>query len=122
MRVLGKSTTAYSAGLVVPAGQTVYISGQVALDAAGQIVAENDMTGQTRFIFEQIRKLLEEAGGSLKNVVKISTYVTDMTQYAAFAKVRGETFQPPYPTSTAVEIGALVKPGLIIEIEAIAVI
>ena len=77
---------------------------------------------RVRFIFEQIGALLVEAGGTLKNIVKITTFVTDMGEYEKFAKVRAEAFQAPYPASTAIEVGALVKPGLLIEIEAIAVI
>lgn len=122
MRVLGKSWTAYSLGVVPPAGQTVYISGQVALDADGKIVAENDVEGQTRYIFGRMQELLKEAGGSMKNVVKLTTFILDMGQYAAFSKVRSEVFKDPYPASTVVEVSALVKPGLVIEVEAIAII
>jgi 2-iminobutanoate/2-iminopropanoate deaminase len=122
MRVLGKSSSAYSQGVVAPVGETIYVAGQVALDSTGNVIAAGDMESQSRQVFGQISKILEEAGGSMRNVVKITTYVTDMSRYGAFAKIRAEVFQPPYPASTAVEVSGLVKSGLVIEIEAVAVV
>ena len=63
-----------------------------------------------------------EAGADFQDVVKITTYVTDMSKYADFSKVRGEVFQDGYPASATVGVSALVKDGLLVEVEAIAVV
>jgi 2-iminobutanoate/2-iminopropanoate deaminase len=105
--VLGKSTAAYSQGLVAPAGETTYVAGQIALDGVASVIAAGDMESQARQVFGQISKILEEAGGSIRNVANITTYVTDMNQYRAFAKVRAEVLQPPSSASTAVEVNSV---------------
>lgn len=119
---VGKPTASYSPALIAPAGRTVFISGQVAVDPDGKLVGDQDFERQCRQTFENIRGLVEQAGGSMKDIVKITTYTKDMSRYAVFSKVRGEVFQPPYPASTMVEVSDLYKPGLLIEIEAIAVL
>ena len=123
-QVIGKPTgSSYSYGVAVPAGRTVFVSGTVALDEQGQVVAPGKMESQARHVFRRIEELLQEAGATLKDVVKISTFVTDMSQYADFSKVRGEVFGGgPYPASATVGVSALVMDGLILEVEAIAVV
>jgi len=80
------------------------------------------MERQAREIFRRMELLLKEADASLKDVVKITTFVTDMKQYSDFAKVRKEVFSNgAYPASATVEVKGLVKEGLLIEIEAVAV-
>jgi enamine deaminase RidA (YjgF/YER057c/UK114 family) len=80
------------------------------------------MTTQARDVFKKIRQLLEEAGGSMANITKITAYLTDISQIAEYGKVRAEVFGPDYPASASVEVSALVQPGLLIEVEALAVI
>ena len=122
-RTLGKPTgSSYSAGISVPAGRLVFISGIVALDADGNVTAPGDMETQTRQVFDRIGELLAEAGAGFEDVVKITTFVTDMSQYADFSKVRGEVFQNGYPASATVGVSALVFEGLVVEVEAIAVV
>ena len=122
-RTLGKPTgSSYSAGVSVPVGRLVFISGIVAMDENGDVIAPGDMEGQTRRVFDRIGELLGEAGADFQDVVKITTYVTDMSKYADFSKVRGEVFQDGYPASATVGVSALVKDGLLVEVEAIAVV
>ena len=122
-RTLGKPTgSSYSAGISVDAGRLVFISGIVAMDENGDVIAPGDMETQTRRIFDRIGELLAEAGADFRNVVKITTFVTDMSQYADFSKVRGEVFQDGYPASATVGVSALVFDGLVVEVEAIAVV
>lgn len=120
--VLGTTPAKYSMGLVAPPGRLVFISGQTALDTDGNIVGAGDCDLQCRHALANIRTLLEEAGGSMNNVVKISTFITNIDNFDAFNTVRNEFFSDPYPTSTIVEISALGEPELLIEIEAVAVI
>ena len=122
-RTLGKPTgSSYSAGVSVPAGRLVFISGIVAMDESGEVIAPGDMEAQTRHVFDRMGKLLQEAGAGFQDVVKITTFVTDMSKYAGFSKVRGEVFRESYPASATVGADALVKEGLLVEVEAIAVV
>jgi enamine deaminase RidA (YjgF/YER057c/UK114 family) len=122
-KVLGKTASSYSLGVSVPAGRLIFISGTVAMDEAGNVIGAGDMGAQARSVFQQMAALLSEAGGSLKDIVKITTFVTDMTQYGKFAAVRKEVFGAgPYPASATVKVSGLVKEGLLVEVEAIAVI
>jgi reactive intermediate/imine deaminase len=122
-QVLGGRAGSYSMGLAIPVGQQiVFISGQIPVDASGNLVGPDDLTAQTRDVFDKIKALVEEAGGSLGDVVKITTFLTDMSRFAEFARVREEVFAPNFPASSSVEVSALVRPGLLVEVEAIAIV
>jgi 2-iminobutanoate/2-iminopropanoate deaminase len=84
-------------------------------------VGEGDMKAQTRQVFENITNVLESAGSSLKDVVKINTYITDGSKFMDMLAVRSEIFADDPPASTAVVVAALAFPGLLIEVEAIAI-
>ena len=97
------------------------LSGQVALNADRQIVA-NDMTTQAEFILDNIAAILAAHGASLGDVVNIRTYVTDMSQLAEYGKVRARRFTATPPTITTVEVSRLWVPGALLEVEVLAVI
>ena len=113
---------AFSAGVEAPAGKTVYVSGQVAMDAEGDVVGEGDVTAQTEKVLENVAIVLEEAGGSLDDVVKVTVFLTDMEMYDRVHEVRRSHFEEPYPASSMVEVSALIDPRLLVEVEAVAVI
>jgi enamine deaminase RidA (YjgF/YER057c/UK114 family) len=122
-RILGQTAASYSLGISVPVGRLIFISGTVAMDDQGQVIGAGDMETQARAVFAQIEKLLGEAGATLGDVVKITTFVTDMSQYGKFSSVRNEVFgDGPYPASATVGVSELVKEGLLVEVEALAVI
>jgi 2-iminobutanoate/2-iminopropanoate deaminase len=102
-------------------GNAVYTSGQVAMDSDGNIVGEGDMKAQTRRSLENVKSVLEAGGASMEDVVKITVYLTDMSRLAETHEVRAEFFPDPPPASTGIEVSALAFPGLLIEIEAIAI-
>jgi enamine deaminase RidA (YjgF/YER057c/UK114 family) len=109
--------------VILPPGRLVAVSGIVALDKQGRLVGEGSVTEQARFIFMQIGALLEEGGGSLSDVVKITAYLTDMQRYSEYAAVRAEMFASrPKPASATLGVAALVDPRWLIEIEALAVL
>jgi 2-iminobutanoate/2-iminopropanoate deaminase len=112
----------YSNVVTSPPGKLVFVAGQVALDADGNIVGEGDIVAQTRQVMENIRVGLEAAGASFADVVKIVNYITDVNEFSKMAAVRREYLREPHPTSTLVEVQALMFPELMIEIEAMAVI
>ena len=110
-----------SQGVKVPAGNMVFVSGQVGRNAQGE-VAKGDIRAQTRQALENIKAVLEAAGATMDDIVKVTVFVTDVAeQYAPIHEVRAEFFKKDYPASTLVEIKALAGPDLLIEIEAIAV-
>lgn len=103
-------------------GDLVFISGQVAWDATGQLVGRDDVVAQARRCFEGVRALVTAAGGTMDDVVKVSMFLTRISDAAALRGVREEFFRAPYPAWTTVAVAALVQPELLIEVEAIAAV
>jgi enamine deaminase RidA (YjgF/YER057c/UK114 family) len=103
-------------------GDTLYLSGMLAFDPDGNVVAPGDMYGQTMKIFRNIREAIESEGGTLKDVVKITSYITDLSQYPDFKQARTETFPDGVPASTAIGCASLLGQDTVIEIEAVAVL
>jgi enamine deaminase RidA (YjgF/YER057c/UK114 family) len=113
----------YSQGVKVTQAQSVlFLSGQVAYTAEGGVACRGDFKGQARGAFEAIKALVESQGGTVANIVKITTYVTDMRYRADLAPIREEFLGRKGPASTLVEISQLAHPDWMIEIEAIAVL
>ena len=100
----------------------VFVAGTTAVDEKDEIVGENDPYQQAIFIYKKIEKALHEAGATLKDVVRIRTFVTDISTWEEVAKAQGEVFENIRPAATLVEVNALVNEKLLVEIEADAVI
>lgn len=113
---------AFSAGVEAPVGRTVYVSGQVSMDAGGNVVGEGDPGAQTEKALENVKTVLKEAGGGLEDVVKVTVFIRDMGDYDQIHAVRRRFFEEPYPASSMVEVSALIDPRLLVEVEAVAVI
>jgi len=119
----GLSTpTGYSHIVSARGGRTVYIAGQVALDAKGQLVGEGDLAAQTRQVFANLETALKAAGASFNDVVKTNYYLRDAGQVQVIRDVRSKYFTKELPASTLVEVSRLANPGFLIEIEVIAVV
>ena len=105
-------------------GTTVYIAGQVAADASGNVVGLGDLAAQTRQVLTNLRTALTAAGGGFGDVVKMTTFIVNYTpeMRAAYRTVRGEFITGDLPASTLVGVQALAAPDYLIEIEAVAVI
>ncbi len=103
-------------------GNTIYVSGQVAFNAQGKLVGKGNMKTQTRQVFRNIKAVLRAAGAKMEHVVKINTYITDADKFMDMLEARGDIFGDNPPASTAVVVAGLAFPGLLIEVEAIAVI
>jgi 2-iminobutanoate/2-iminopropanoate deaminase len=101
---------------VVVSGDLVYTAGQVGTDTSG--APADGIEAQTRQALENLRLCLEAAGAGLGDVLKVTAYLTDMASFAAYNEVYREVFDPPYPARTTV--GAMLAPGLLVEIEAVA--
>ena len=103
-------------------GQLLYISGQVARDTSGNVVGTGDMRTQAREVFQNLRQVLQAAGGDLKDLMKITTYITNIEHFPALAEVRSEVFQGELPASTLIVVKSLFHPDFLIEVEGIAAI
>jgi len=114
--------TGYTHVVEVLRGKTVYIAGQVAFDRSGNVVGVGDFKAQTRQVMDNVKAALAAAGATFANVVKITTFVTDLSQLQALREIRSEYFGPNPPASTLVQIVQLARPELMIEVEAMAVV
>ena len=112
----------YSLGIRAPAGDLVFVSGTVGWDADGNVAGDGSVTAQTRQAFENIKSVLEAAGGSIENVVKVTVFLTDPDDYEEMNAVRAAYFPEHPPASSAFVVKRLIPPDLSVEIEAIAVL
>ena len=103
-------------------GDLVFVSGQAAIDEDGGLVGVGDFDAQAELVFRNLARVLEAAGSSLADVVKVTIYLTDMANFPKIVELRGKWFTEPYPADTIVEVASLALPELEIEIEAIAVV
>jgi 2-iminobutanoate/2-iminopropanoate deaminase len=109
--------------VVVASGQSlVFISGQLARDRDGDIVGPRDMRAQIKQVGENLRKALAAAGATLDDLVKTTTFVTDIDEFFKHVNVRHDYLGVALPASTTVEVRRLSHPDLMVEIEAIAML
>ena len=106
----------------VQVGNTIWVSGQVAFDAEGNIVGRDSLRAQADQVFSNIAAVLAEGGAALDDVVKITAWLTDMDRYGEYNDARTAAFTNHLPASATVMSPRLVLPGLLVEIEAIAVV
>jgi 2-iminobutanoate/2-iminopropanoate deaminase len=118
-RVVGGQVL-YSHVVAVEGRRMVFIAGQLARDRDGNVVGKGDMRAQIRQVGENLKTALAAAGATLNDLVKTTTFVTDIDEFFRHADVRMEYFGPALPTSTTVEVRRLAHPDLLVEIEAIA--
>jgi enamine deaminase RidA (YjgF/YER057c/UK114 family) len=116
--------TGYTHVVVTSGERTVYIAGQVALNAKGELVGKNDLKAQTEQVFENLKTALMAAGCTFKDVVKITTYVVNYKPEVVpgIREIRSKYFSSENPpASTLVGVQALAREDFMIEIEAVAV-
>jgi len=113
----------YNHVVSVPAGhRLIFVSGQLARNASGEIVGASDMRAQIRQVGENLKAALAASGASLADLIKTTTFVTDIDEFFKHVDVRHEYLGPALPTSTTVEVRRLAHPDLLVEIEAVACI
>ena len=106
----------------VQSGHLLFISGQAAVDEQGKVVSPGDCGGQTEYIMGRMKAILEAAGAGFEDVVKTTTFLTDVADYAAYNGVRSKYFPQDPPASSTVIVAALVNPQMLVEVEAVAVV
>lgn len=113
----------YSQAVTATGARLIFISGQVPEDAQGNLVGKGDIEKQTGQVLKNIKTLVEQAGGTVADIVKITIFMVDVNpdSYDVVARLRSDFFGGDYPTSTLVEINRLASPDWLIEIEAMAV-
>lgn len=102
----------------IQAGGFLFIAGQVAWDREGNIVGVGDIEAQARQVFDNLKALVEAAGATMDDVVKVNFYLTNIGDSGPVRKLREQYFKAPYPAATTVEVSKLVQPELLIEAEA----
>ncbi|MEL6625906.1 MAG: RidA family protein [Bacteroidota bacterium] len=102
-------------------GQIVEVSGTTAVDG-DQVMFPNEAYNQTHYILMKIQQALTDAGASLQDVIRTRIYITEMSLWEEVGRAHGEVFKDIRPACTMVEVYALIKDGLVVEIEASAVI
>ena len=122
----GKPIGMYSAGFAVDPARLVFVAGQVAMDADGRVVGEGDIKAQATQVYANLAGVLAEADCTLRDVVKFTTYIVqseDGVPFTEWRKVEYPRLFPDgvYPANTGVVVKALARPGLLLEVEAIAV-
>ena len=113
--------TLYSPVVTVKGGTLVFVSGLLARDRAGAIIGKGDMGAQLRQVGENLRLALESAGARLEDLVRTTTYVTDIDEFFRHVEIRQRYLGAALPTSTTVEVRRLSHPDFMVEIEAFAV-
>lgn len=116
-----------SHGVIAAPGELLFVSGQVPLDRDGELVGRGDVAAQYRQAMENVEKVVRAAGGDMDDVVSLVNYVTvelraDTPAYREIAAIRERVFAPPPPASTLVRVAALMVPGAMVEVEAVAVV
>jgi 2-iminobutanoate/2-iminopropanoate deaminase len=117
-----KPVANYKMATRMESGRLLYISGQVAWDATGNIVGKGDVRAQARQTFANLRGVLQAAGGDLSSLMKITTYITTIEDFPAVAQARSEVFSGELPASTLIVVKSLFHPDFLIEVEGVAAV
>ncbi len=114
---------AYSPGILLESGgsRTLYATGQLAVDPAGQVVAPDDASVQTDYVFKLIGQILAAADMGFDDVVRTQTYLTNMADFPKFTAVRDRYLGGALAASTLLEVKGLARPGCCVEVEITAV-
>ena len=99
-----------------------YLSGHAAINESGELVGVGDFDAQAEATFQSLERTLKAAGSDLSKVIKVTIFLTDMTNFEKIVDLRGKWFTEPYPADTIIEVKSLALPELMIEIEAIATV
>ncbi len=117
-----KSTAPFSLATQTTGGKLLHISGQVAQGLDGQTVGKGDVEKQVTQALENMKALVEQAGGKLTDVARIVVYLTSREHLPKVMEVRRRYFKEPYPATTAVVVAGLANPEWMVEIEGLAVL
>lgn len=106
----------------VKLGNIIEVTGTVASGEDGQVVGKDDPYAQTKFIYQKIEKVLQQAGAEMKDVVKVRMFVTDISKWQEYGRGHSEFFKTIKPCNIMVQVSALIDPGYLVEIEVTAIL
>ncbi len=112
----------YTQAIMTKPSRLLFIAGQTAVDANGNIVGKGDIEAQVKQVYENIKTVLNDVGGSLQDLVKTTTYITDIKYRDGLGKVRSRFYEKDPPTSTLIVVKGLAREEFLVEIEGIAVL
>jgi enamine deaminase RidA (YjgF/YER057c/UK114 family) len=116
----------FNHGILVTGGKLLFLAGQDASDSEGHIVAPGDLVAQFEQVLRNFKAVVEEAGGTMQNIMKLNIFVRDRDDYLAHLKPLGQVFRAyfggHYPTMALFEVSAFFRDGNLIEMEGLAVI
>ena len=110
----------YSNSVRTESGPLLFIAGQVALDADGNLVGEGDIRAQATQVIENIKAIVEANGGALADIAQVTVYVRDIKAFNSISDIRARYFPADGPASAIVEVSALAWPEFLLEIAAVA--
>lgn len=102
--------------------ELIFVSGQVARNEKGEVVGKGDIKAQTVQVLENMKAVLEAAGATMDDVLKVNVYVKDMTHLSEIHEVRSRYWKDNYPASTLIAVKGFVHEDFLIEMEAIAAV
>lgn len=111
----------YLLSQAIKAGGLVYVSGQAGVSDDGKIVGNGDFDKQADQAFRNLERALTAGGSSLAKVIKVTIFLTSMSNFSKIVELRRKWFTAPYPADTIVEVSALYSPEAMVEIEAVAI-
>jgi enamine deaminase RidA (YjgF/YER057c/UK114 family) len=106
----------------VKVGNVIEVTGTVASGDDGNVVGKDDAYAQTKYIYQKIEKVLGRAGATMRDVVRVRMFVTDIARWQEYGRAHSEFFKTIKPCNTMVEVKALIEPEYLVEIEATAII
>lgn len=106
----------------VKIGNTIEITGTVAVDENNNLVGGTSAYEQTKYILRKIERVLQQAGASLKDVVRTRMFVTDISRWEEYGRAHGEFFSEIKQCTSMIEVKGLIAPEYLVEIEATAII
>jgi len=112
----------YGYSRAVRVGNLVAVAGTTAVDENGTVVGLGSPFEQAKFIFQKIEKALIQAGSSLRDVIRVRTFITDISRWEEVARAQGNVFGDIRPAATLVQVSALISPDLLVEIEVDAIV
>ncbi len=101
-------------------GDLLFISGIAPLDGENKLMAPGDVVAQAEIVFGKMDRILQQAGGSFANVLRVTVYLTDVNDRVRINPIRQRVFGATRPASTLIEVSALAVPGMLVEVEAVA--
>jgi enamine deaminase RidA (YjgF/YER057c/UK114 family) len=116
----------FNHGILVAGGKLLFLAGQDAGDSEGNIVAPGDLVAQFEQVLRNFKAVVEEAGGTMQNIMKLNVFVRDRDDYVANLKPLGKVFRAyfgdHYPAMALFEVSAFFRDGNLVELEGMAVI